>query len=121
MKVDLSKRLRSIVRELAAKAHEREMRKLLAPVANSFAAWRSGTKGTWALLEDIDRFNLPRRRLTQRYETTSIAPMMVAYALVAGFLREDEVPAEVLDALSKPIAFYRQGLADGTVRMEEED
>jgi hypothetical protein len=97
------------------------MRKLLAPVADAFAEWRSGRKETWALLEAMDRINVPRRRMAQRYETASVAPMMVAYAVVASVLRKDEVPAEVLDALAGPIAFYRQGLADGTVSMVDED
>lgn len=47
--------------------------------------------------------------------------MHVAYALTTGLLSEDEVPREVLKALEEPIAFYRQGLANGTVSMEEED
>jgi uncharacterized protein (UPF0147 family) len=47
--------------------------------------------------------------------------MMVAYALVTGLLRDDEVPRDVRQALEKPITFYRQGLADGTVAMDEED
>jgi hypothetical protein len=117
----LSNRLRSIVRELAEKAHEREMRKILAPVADAFAQWRSGKKETWTLLKDMDRISVPRRRLYERYESKNSAPMMVAYALVVGLLREDEVPKEVVDALERPIAFYRQGFADGTVSMDEED
>ena len=47
--------------------------------------------------------------------------MVVAYALVAGVLSKSEVPAEVLAALEKPIAFYRDGIANGTVNMREED
>ena len=121
MKVELSKRLRSVVRDLAAKAYEREMRALLSPLAKDFVNWRTGRKDTWALLDALDRFAVPRRRLSQRYETSTIAPMTVAYAIVVGLLREDEVPAEVLDALEKPIAFYRQGFTDGTVAIEEED
>ena len=62
-----------------------------------------------------------RRQFAQKYETNSIAAMNVDYALVSGLLREDEVPPDVLEALERHIAFYRQGLADGTVSMEEED
>jgi len=121
LKIELSKRLKAIVRELADKAHERELRKLLLPLADAFAEWRKGDRDTAELLEELDRLTVPRRRLTQRYSTTDIAPMMVAYAIVAGLLREDEVPGDVLRAIDRPIAFYRKGLSDGTVSMEEED
>jgi hypothetical protein len=121
MKADLSKRQRTLVREFAAKAHERAMRKLLMPLSEAFALWRIGKKDTWSLLDDMDRFSVPRRRTRERYETNSIAPMMVAHAVVAGLLQRDEVPADVLQALEKPLEFYQRGLADGTISMEEED
>jgi len=121
MKVELSKRQKAIARDLAARAYEREMGKLLTPLAQAFEQWRAGKKGTWDLVEEIDRVAVPRRRLSQRYDTNSIAPMMVAHAIVVGLLREDEVPGELVQALEKPIAFYRRGLADGSVSMEEED
>src|SRR5882724_11915178 len=108
MKVELSKRLRARIRELAAVAHEREMRNLLKPLSEAFAQWQSGQKDTWSLLEHMDNVARLRRRLSQRYETNSIAPMNVAYALVSGLLREDEVPAGVLEVLERHIAFYRQ-------------
>lgn len=121
MKIELSKRLRSVVRELAARRYEREMRKLLAPLHEACVQWRFGKKDTWDLLHDMDAISFPRRRLGQRYESANSALMMVAYAYAAGILHEDEVPREVVQALERPIAFYRQGLAEGTISMEEED
>ena len=32
--------------------------------------------------------------------------MNAAYAIVTGILDEDEVPAELLEALARPLAFY---------------
>jgi len=120
MKVELSKRLQAVVRELAAKVHERELRKLLAPLAEAFAQWKAGKKDTFALLQDMDRINVPRQRLSGLYgrRISNNAPMMVAYALVSGLLKENEVPHEVLEALKRPIALYQQGLAYGK---EEDD
>jgi hypothetical protein len=120
MRIELSKRQRILVRELAAIAHEREMRALLSPFAEDVVEWRSGSKDTWALLEDLDRFDRARHRLSQRYQTQSIAPMLVAHALVAGIVRRDEVNEELVQVLKKPMEFYRQGLADGTIRFQEE-
>ena len=47
--------------------------------------------------------------------------MNVAQAIVRGLLTQQEVPADVHVALERAIAFYRQGLADGTVSFDEED
>jgi hypothetical protein len=117
---DLSKRQRAIVRDLAAKAHERELRKLLTPVADACDRWRAGNLDTWDLLAALDGLSRPRRRLAERYEANSVMDMMVAYAYVTGLLRADEVPAEIVGALAKPISFYRSGLSDGSVSMEAE-
>src|SRR5262245_47624331 len=111
MKIELTKRLRSFVRELSAKAHERELRRVLTPLATSFEQWRLNKRSTRDLLKEIDRLAFPRRRLAERYETASIAPMLVAAAIVTGLLRIDEVPDEVVRALDKAIAYYRKGLA----------
>jgi hypothetical protein len=119
MNVALSKRLRGVVRDLAAKAHERELRRLLDPIADAFAQWRLGMLDTQAVLASWGRVAPRRRRFSQRYGTPSIAPMMVAYAIVVGLLENDEVSAEVLQALEKPIAFYRTGLANGTISLDE--
>lgn len=121
MKVQLSKRQAALARNLAAVAHERELRQLLEPLATAFAQWHAKQLDTCNLLNALDRFAVPRRRLSQRYETSSIAPQMVAYALAAGLLREDEVPDDLSTALEQAVAFYRQGLADGSVSMQEED
>ncbi len=47
--------------------------------------------------------------------------MRVAYAIVREILKRDEVPGEIHKSLEKPIAFYRQGLADGSISMDQED
>ena len=47
--------------------------------------------------------------------------MNVVQAIVRGILRAEEVPGEVLDALGRPIEFYRRGLANGTISFDEPD
>ena len=42
--------------------------------------------------------------------------MNVAYAIVTGSLPEGEVPAELLEALRQPLAFYRMLKAEGNLR-----
>ena len=122
MKLKFSKRVRALLRPLAAKAYERELRALLSELEGSFARWRSGEIDSISLAEEVDRFSLrpEKRRLDQRYEEAGILHLNVAQAIVRGLLRPEEVPIEVLDALGKSIEFYRQGLADGTISFEPE-
>lgn len=120
MNLEFSKRVRFLLRQLASKAHEREVRKLLEPLAGSFTEWEAGKLGTWDMVERIHRFvQGPCRRLAKRYDTASILHMNVAYAIVTGLVSESEVPAEVMKALEAPIAFYRQGLNNGSTSPEE--
>lgn len=74
-------------------------------------------------MEKFDRFAFghAKRRLRERYETPSIVHMNVAQVIVRGILKESEVPRDVLEALEEPVAFYRQGIADGTISCEEEE
>jgi hypothetical protein len=123
MKLEFSKRVRSLLRKLSATAYERELRVLLGELEGSFARWRRGEIDSIALAADVDQFarGPVKRRLDQRYEAAGILHMNVAQAIVRGILRAEEVPAEVLDALTKPIEFYRQGLADGTISFDDPD
>jgi hypothetical protein len=104
MDVKFSKRVRSLLRQLASTAYERELRALLQGLEKSFDRWRQGELGTWDLIEEIDRFTRghERRRLDHRYNATGIAHMVVAQAIVRGLLKGDEVPADVRTALRPP-------------------
>jgi hypothetical protein len=104
---DHPKRVKRQLRELAATAHEREVRAHLEQLAEDFAGWRAGKLDTWELTDRIHRFHDgPNRDLFVRY-TRGQPEMAVAHAVVAGLLKESEVPAEVLQAIAGALAFYR--------------
>jgi hypothetical protein len=123
MKFEFSKRMRGVLRQLAAMAHERELHGLLKPLDAAFAQWRKGEMDSGDLVAKVDDFakGPARRRLAQRYSIESIMHMNVAQAIVRGLLTPEEVPAEVHVALERAIEFYRRGLAAGTVSFDEED
>ena len=123
MKREFPKRVKSALRQLAATAHERELKVLLKDLGDAFSDWHSGAISSLALADKIDRFAFgqAKRRLRERYETASIVHTNVAQALVRGILKESEVPSDVLEALEKPIEFFRQGIADGTISFDEEE
>ncbi len=109
MKPEIPKRIRAQLRDLAAIAHEREVGKLLSPLADSFASWRAGTVNVWELAETMQAVQPAMRQLADRYNTNSLLDMNVACAIVNGLLSEKEVSADVLAALEKQIAFYKLG------------
>ncbi len=123
MKFECSKRMRGILRQLAGIAHERELRRLLTALDNSFARWRRGEIDTQDLAALVDDFakGPGRRTLSQRYSTDSIVHMNVAQAIVRGLLTQQDVPADVHVVLENAIDFCRQGIANGTVCFEDED
>jgi hypothetical protein len=123
MQFEASKRVRALVRDLAATAYERELQGYLTQVEQAFVRWRKGEIDARSLADEVDEFSRGRARhsLEQRYRTTRIMHMNVAQAIARGILRTDEVPGEVLDALERAIEFYRKGLADGSISFEPEE
>ncbi|HYT95102.1 MAG TPA: hypothetical protein VEL76_40670, partial [Gemmataceae bacterium] len=115
---DYPKAVKRQLRELAAIAHERELRTYLERLEMDFAQWRAGRIDTWELSDRIHRFHQgPSRDLFVQY-TGNWPDMVVAHALVSGLLKESEVTAEVLQALARPIAFYRSLEQDSKSRPE---
>ncbi len=103
---DIPKRVKRLLRECAAAAHEEELRRALLPIAEAFKRWEQGELGSGDLSELIHRFHQgPARDLYLRYDTTHLeAP--VAYAIATGVLDREAVPAEVLNHVAGMIQFY---------------
>jgi len=103
---DISKRVKRLVRDCAAAAHEEELRRALLPIAEAFKRWKEGGLGSGELSELIHRFHQgPARDLYLRYNTNHLEAA-VAYAIVTGVLGREAVPAEVLDHVAGMIQFY---------------
>jgi len=101
------KPIKRLLREYLGKAYERELQRELAKLDKSFAEWRSGQLSSGELSEGIHRYETgPSRELFKRYNDGPV-DMNVAYAIVVGMLDQAEVPPELLEAISRPISFYR--------------
>jgi hypothetical protein len=102
-----SKAIKRLLREYLAEAHERELHRELTKLDESFAEWRTGAIGSGELDHRIHEYKRgPARELYKRYNHGE-ADLPVAYAIVAGILPEDEVPAELLEALDRRLGFFR--------------
>jgi len=114
---DIAKRVRRLLRECAAAAHEEELRRALLPIAEAFKRWEQGELGSGELSELIHRFHQgPARELYVRYDTNQLeAP--VAYAIVRSVLDRKAVPPKVLDHVARMIRFYEER-ASGAARDE---
>ncbi len=103
---DIPKRIKRLLRELAAEAHDEELRRALAPLAEAFKRWEQRELDSGELTQQLHEFHQgPARDLYLRYNTSHLGPP-VAYAIVAGILDREAIPADVLDHLARIIEFY---------------
>ena len=73
------KKIKKLIREFAAEAHERELHRELAKLDCHFAEWRSGKLGSGVLSDEIHKYdNGPSRELFKRYNG-ELTDMMVVY------------------------------------------
>lgn len=108
---DYSKRIKKLLREFMTEAYERELHRELTKLDSSFAEWRAGKISSGELSYRIHQYETgPSRELFKRYND-SPHDMTVAYAIVVGILERDQVPAELLEAIARPLDFY-QSLKD---------
>jgi hypothetical protein len=100
------KRIKRLLREYAASAHEEELRRTLVSVAEAFKRWERKELGSGELSEIIHTFHQgPARQLWVRYNTERLE-MVVAYAITSGVLDRETIPAELLSHLAGAISFY---------------
>jgi len=114
------KKTKRLIRQFSMEAHERELHRELTKLDESFAEWRRGEIGSGELSFRMHKWDTgPPRELFKKYNS-GYQDMNVAYALVTGILDWDEVPEELVEALSRHIAFYESLKAEDNLRMPGE-
>ena len=105
---DVPKTIKRLVREWAGIAHDRELGKALSDLRAQFDRWNRGEIDSVALNDLVHQFHqTTSRQIWKRYATTHLEPA-VASAVVAGILRKEELPAELLRHLAGKIECYEQ-------------
>lgn len=108
---DIPKRISRLVREWAAIAHERELRKALSDLRAHFDRWDRGEIDAFELNDLVHRFHQDTsREIWKRYTTARLEPA-VASAVATGVLRRDELPAELVQHIASLVVFYEQDLS----------
>ncbi len=108
---DYPKPIKRLMRQYLAEAYERELQRELTKLEQSFAEWRSGQISSGELSDRLHQYERgPSRALYKRYNYGE-EDMTLAYVIVGGVLRREEIPDELLEALKGPLSFY-QSLKD---------
>jgi hypothetical protein len=111
-----SKKTNRLLREHLIEAYERELNRELQKLDASFEEWRSGKISSGELSHRVHQYERgPSRELYKKYNA-GMDELNVAYAIVVGILEEDKVPAELLEALERPLEMLRQMQARGELR-----
>ena len=115
-----SKRVKRMLREQAAKAHERELHRELTKLDGTFGEWRSGAISSEELTYRIHKYDTgPARELWKRYNSGP-AEISVAYAIVVAILNRDEVPAELLEAIGRQLDWAQSLHERGELRAPDD-
>lgn len=102
---DYPKALKRKLRELGGLAYERELHHELAKLEADFKAWREGTLDSFELSDRIHIFHNGASR--EHVMGGRFSDLHAARGINFGFIAEDEVPADVLDAIRPLLDKYR--------------
>jgi hypothetical protein len=108
---DYTKPIKRLMRQYLTEAYERELQRELAKLEQNFAEWRSGQIGSGELSDRLHQYERgPSRDLYKRYNYRE-EDMTLAYVIVGGVLRREEIPDNLLEALTRQLSYY-QSLKD---------
>jgi hypothetical protein len=105
-----SERIKRLVREWAAIAHDRDLRNALSELRVQFDRWERGEIDAFELNDLVHRFHQnTSREIWKRYATTYLERAL-ASAVAAGVLRKEELPGELFQHIAGLIEFYETDL-----------
>jgi len=120
----MTKLERQQIRAVAAAGHEMALRRALERLAADFDRWREGNLGSFDLEERIHKFHNGEAREIYNWFVTgrsSSLPGEAAYSMAAGWVKEEDVPAEAMSYLAPLTALYRAELKEDQEDAQEED
>ena len=104
---ETTKRIKRLVREHAAIAHDRKLGLALGDLDVQFGRWRNGEISAAELNDSIHRFHDGASREVWRKYSTNRLEAALGFAVATGILRKEELPAELLQHLTGFIDFYK--------------
>ncbi len=104
---DHSKSIKRLLRQWMEEAYERELHRELTRLDLSFAEWRAGKIGSGELSDRVHQYETGASRELFKQYNNSPHDMSVAYAVVVGILKREELPAELLAAIERELSFFQ--------------
>lgn len=104
---ETTKRVKRLVREHASIAQERELSLALRDLDVQFERWRNGEISAAELNDAIHRFHDGASREVWRKYSTNRPEAALGFAVATGILRNEDLPAELLQHLTGFIDFYK--------------
>ena len=104
---ETSRRIKRLVREYAAIAHDRELGQALRDLDVQFGCWRNGEISAAELNDVIHQFHDGASREVWRKYATNRLEAALGFAVATGILRKEELPADLLQYLAGFIDFYQ--------------
>jgi len=99
--------IKRLLREFMVEAYERELHHELSKLDQGFVEWRDEQISSGELSSRVHQYETgPSRELYKKYNY-SYHDANVAYAIATGILKQDEIPTELLEAISSFLAFYQ--------------
>ena len=113
---DYPKNIKKLIRHYMTAAYERELQRELSKLEVSFVQWQANEISSGEFSYRIHQYEVgPSKELYKKYNYGE-ADVNVAYAVAAGILSQDELPAELLEALAGPLSFFEGLDARGELR-----
>ena len=109
---EYSKRIKKQLRELSMQAHENELSKELAGLAEKFDEWREGKISAGELGFIVHDYDTGPLRDQFRFYNKAPVHMRVGYAVAQGILAEEEIPQEAWPHIKGAIEFYRSEMKE---------
>src|SRR5438552_12589050 len=106
--METTKTQRRLLRELCASAHEVQAREALASLDDDFRRWRDGEINSFDLIDAIHDFHQHGARELYLTYSSRDELLTAMRAVRLGFIRADDVPAELVPLLQEQIDIQRR-------------
>lgn len=100
--IDYPENISKILRELSAIAYHREMDAELEKLNQKFKAWQEKITDTFDLTEYINEFDDDVTKSLKTFYNDPDPGLPVTAAITKGYLKEEEIPEEVLKYIKQP-------------------
>lgn len=103
--------IRKVIHDLSNKAYDIELGQHLQALSVQFDLWKKGELDADSLHEQVHEYHKgPSRQIYAKYNKSE-PDVLLAQAVAQGFIKEEEVPAEVMALIADGVQQFKKILA----------